>query len=703
MPTIKRALHNGLLCLVVTIQIVFYPVATFAQTNPDTDPQAAVDPADTSQQEQAESSTSTPEPDPETVPDDNSTNTAANNAVAPTTQPPAGPQEPTGPQTPTGPQSPTGESSSTYTLNETTGKWENDHYIWDPVTHQTTPKNQQTYSYNPSTGLWDTTEWRFDAPSGRYVANVVSVPNRPGSTASLLHPSGANLGPSASNNINGNSSNSTYFDGFYDVRISNYLESAARSGDAGVIQNTLGGSALSGDAMVIANILNLLQSSWDPSFGDLATFIANINGDVQGDLYLDPTQVSANNQTNADLHVTASGSSRIDNDIKLDATSGDATVAANTEAGSAKSGAASAFANIINLINSIIFSGKSFVGVININGNYDGDILIPNWLASLLASNAPNSNNNASSTTNTNLDVELSDTQTINNDVTTTASSGQATVSDNTKAGSASSGQANTNILLLNLTGRQVVASNALLVFVNVLGSWVGLIMDAPAGTTAAALGGGVSQNNSLNANADVDITTEGEINNNVSVNAASGDAAVRENTRAGDATSGNANAGANVLNIINSQFAVSDWFGVLFINVLGKWNGSFGINTAAGNAAVASASTAGSSASGSSNNSPPPVFSFLPGAGNNNNSQFAAVYEQAQEAVNQQQQTTATAGTTGNNPPTSSNNASSGAPVPTSSSRFNLWIPAAGIMAGVLWMGGERVVAMLIQRRKLV
>ena len=82
-------------------------------------------------------------------------------------------------QTGNGPKSPTGPDSSTYHFNSATGFWENDYYIWDPVTNQTKPKNPQTYSYNPQTGLWDTTSWVYDPAQSSYKPNVISSPIDP--------------------------------------------------------------------------------------------------------------------------------------------------------------------------------------------------------------------------------------------------------------------------------------------------------------------------------------------------------------------------------------------------------------------------------------------------------------------------------------------------------------------------------------------
>ena len=150
----------------------------------------------------------------------------------------------------------------------------------------------------------------------------------------------------------------------------------------------------------------------------------------------------------------------------------------------------------------------------------------------------------------------------------------------------AMAGRADTRLTLLNLTGHQVIAKNAVLVFVNVFGSWLGLIMDAPAGATSALLAGGVDQNSSAAqpGNTTSNSNTVNTINNNLELSAASGNANVTGNTQVGDATTGDAEIAVNVGNIINSEFSISDWFGVLFINVFGNWVGSLGMDTAAGN-----------------------------------------------------------------------------------------------------------------------
>jgi len=522
----------------------------------------------------------------------------------------------------TGPQSPTGADANTYIYNPSTGLWENAYYTWNPATNQTTPKTPRDYSYNPATGMWDTTQWKYDAPSGKYIPNVTSTATNPDAgTPSTI----SNTGPGSTNTVDSTSQNNGIFNNFYNASVSNKQTSQATSGDASVISNTSAGNATSGGATSITNVMNLLQSTWgvQPTV-DMLTFTTNINGDVVGDLYLDPSRItnagslstsSINTDNQNNLTVNSKGSGQIINDITLGATSGDTTVSKNTNAGNATTGNANAVANVVNVLNSAIAAGKSFLGVININGNLNGDILLPpNFLDQLITSGAPSSTVTLSQTKKNTLTANLNSNQTIDNTVDLTATSGEATVDHNTTGGNAASGDATTNLTIFNLTGRQVIGSNSLLVFVNVLGGWVGLIMDAPAGSNSAAYCGGTCQiTSNTENNATINDTSDQSIINKLKLNAQSGNASVTDNTTGGNATTGDATSSANILNISSSQFALSNWLGILFINVFGDWRGSFGLNTDAGT--VFRTALAGADSSGALPSTPASfqVFRFVP------------------------------------------------------------------------------------------
>jgi hypothetical protein len=145
------------------------------------------------------------------------------------------------------------------------------------------------------------------------------------------------------------------------------------------------------------------------------------------------------------------------------------------------------------------------------------------------------------------------------------------------------------------------------------MGRWVGVIMDAPAGATAAALGGGVTNATQTNNNANFDVANNGTITNNINVRAKSGNATVSENVNAGNAKSGNAATAVNIANLTNSSVNLTGWFGILFINVFGSWVGNFGVLKP-----VAQPAGTGSTSAFAMSTSPtgahvPKMFSFVP------------------------------------------------------------------------------------------
>jgi hypothetical protein len=476
---------------------------------------------------------------------------------------------PTTQTTATGPQQPTGADGKTFHYNSETGMWENDYYIWNPVTKQTTLKNQ-AYTYDPETARWSTDSWRYDAPTQKY--QKVETP-APAPTTSDVCGSCAGSGAYASSEFNSATA----------VAMANGLTSTAVSGDSTLAFNTLGGNAVSGDATIMSNTLNLLQSSMSPG----GVYVTNINNATPGDVMLDPAMLAmlqpasgTNGWDSSKINVQSDA--QINNDIALNAGTGNATVIANTSAGDATSGDANAVANVMNLANSNVNASGAFVGVINVH-NLEGDILLPpDLMEKVLASNAPTVTLDTSTMENGELIANMLNNQSISNNVSTSAASGNATLAANTGAGNATTGDASTNVTVLNLTGHEVIGSNALLVFINVLGKWTGVILDAPQGATAAALtdGSATATACALCGNTTLNSSTNTGINNDISVNAESGDATVAKNTSAGDATSGDASASVNLLNMVNSSLSLSNWFGILFINVFGTWNGSFGVDT---------------------------------------------------------------------------------------------------------------------------
>jgi len=428
-----------------------------------------------------------------------------------------------------------------------------------PAAEPETPK--LNYTYNQDTGHWDSEKWQYSPTSGIYEAPPAPVVIAP---------------PAAEDKSTGSTDETKSVD--TTVTAENNLTSNATSGNSSVAGNTTGGSATTGDAAAMATLLNVVNSSVTTGNNQkVATFTQDILGDVKGDIVLYPMLLKAMLEAqaggNASSGIDVKNNFEVNNNVDLSATSGNANVSSNTSAGDATTGSATAVANVVNILNSMIATQQSFIGTINIYGNLEGDILIaPDFIPQMIANNKQAESS----------DMQLStkDSTTIVNNISAVAESGAAAVFGNTSAGTATTGTADTGVVIFNLTGHEIIAKNSLLVFVNVLGKWVGVIVDAPAGATSALIGNGVTKNETYAPDLKVNSESNHGITNTISVDAKSGDATVSGNTMAGGATTGSAVALANIANISGSQFGVSDWFGVLFINVFQNWYGDFGNDT---------------------------------------------------------------------------------------------------------------------------
>jgi hypothetical protein len=444
---------------------------------------------------------------------------------------------------------PTGSDASAFTYQcagTYAGEWISAYYLYSPETATETPLYTITYSYNCTTDIWTQNDWQYDSGSRTYIENWVPTTTNPDEPT----------------NCTDTSTTSTSAD------IGNTSNSSSQSGNATVAGNGDAGDATSGDASTEVTDTNLVDSASSTTGSNVATFTTDV-GNVNGDLVLDPSTMPTSNDSTSSQPAALSSTTTdasISNTITATAASGNATVAGNGDAGDATSGDASTIVNLINLINSAVAAGQSFIGTININGDLNGNILIPqSFVDQLLASNGGTQNT-----------TDISNESIINN-INAAAASGNATVAGNYgEYGSATTGSANTNITILNLTGSSVIGKNVLLVFVNVLGSWTGLILNAPAGTTSAEFGGGITSNTSSSGTNTSTTASNLSITNNVNASATTGTALVADNQDAGNATSGDADTGVNILNIQNSDLSLANWFGILFINVFGTWSGNF-------------------------------------------------------------------------------------------------------------------------------
>lgn len=633
---------------------------------------------------------------------------------------------------------PSGSAANTYTYNPATCLWENAYYTWDPVTKASTALYDQTPHMNAAGTAWEYIEWYYSPPAGTYKQRVISTPiaastsstgtsgnsNLPNASSGSSSPGNgsgsqygggstvSNTGPNSNNTVNNNTDVNGNINYANNTNVFTSLNSNALSGDANVLQNTSVGNVSTGDASAVANYLNMIQSTWNPANGSLSTFNAGLYGNFNGDLLFNPDTImstgvgsnnTVNNTTNQNLTINASDNANIQNDITLNAVSGNANVSKNTNAGNVTTGDATAVANIINLINSNINSGSGFIGNLNIYGDLTGDILLPASILSQLRNTGYQSNNSINNSNTTDVDANVNRNSSITNNLDLNAQSGNADVSKNTNAGNVTTGSANTSALQKNLVGGNASGSKGLLVFVNVLGSWVGMMFDAP-GQNSNISDTGAYSNNSINNTNNTDVNANLDqnysITNNIDVNARSGDATVTKNTTVGDTTTGNASAGVNLLNVIDGDYDFSDWFGVLFINVFGTWNGSFGTNTSAGNSGGSGGSNPSSptvqnnSSTGVSNSTPGQAVSSVKSTVSNFSNGVRSIVESSSSDSADQATSSATTNTSGDTKGAVAKTSTLATGAGENNSKLSIWIPiGAAILAG-LALGSKQILA---------
>ena len=240
-------------------------------------------------------------------------------------------------------------------------------------------------------------------------------------------------------------------------------------------------------------------------------------------------------------------------------------------------GNAYAGANVVNIANTNIINSNYLLFAFNNFGGWDGDLIFPNsdFFSSFFTSSFLGGGANVSNTNSAN----------IENEVETSAETGENGAEGDgslIETGNALAGSNVTNVVNTNLFN-----SPTFFVVFRIFGNWNGSVFNAPeeiswaetpsglelfssdeAGEGEGVSGGGIAVETNNTAN----------IRNNVKVFALTGEN--KATSANGDASidTGNAYAGANVLNVINSNIVSSNWI-IALINIFGDWSGniSFG------------------------------------------------------------------------------------------------------------------------------
>lgn len=383
--------------------------------------------------------------------------------------------------------------------------------------------------------------------------------------------------------------------------VDNDLTVDAETGDN--TATTTDGTAIinTGDALAAANVINVVNSTITNSNGFLLLLNA-LFGDGAFDLRdfdfgweastptyqsLGGTQTSSAcsfggcDSADTNLTVTASSTATIKNDVVVRAQTGGNTASGGNAL--IQTGDAYAGANVVNLANTNIIDSNYLLVAINNLGDLNEDIVFPGleffkqFFTSGTAAPVANS-----------MDISSTSTANIANNITATADTGNNTASSTSESDSADqsvivTGDASADSNAVNIANTNLFGGNSLLILLRIHGDWSGDIFGLPEGILWEETPFGIQLYSDPNAGGENSgapqyqslvstNTNEATIENNIEVYALTGENKA-EGANTGIVT-GDAVAGANVVNMVNTNVIGQNWILAIF-NIFGDWNGN--------------------------------------------------------------------------------------------------------------------------------
>lgn len=401
----------------------------------------------------------------------------------------------------------------------------------------------------------------------------------------------------------------------------NNINAASDTGSNETNSNTGDGNIKTGNADLVANIINSANSIIGSS-DSFALPIINLFSNLVGDLVLDQpnsqssgsgglslsqivsnflTGNSSSNQSGIDQNnsqkANLNNQGLLDNNLVLKASTGSNQSNENTGNGNIITGNANIAANLINFLNTTIFTKDWLLGMVNIFGDWNGNLILPSLSLNNSETNsdgvkALNGNTGADSENLAKNDILNNSTTNITNDgnindgVEIDANTGRNEASKNTIDGNVETGDANIKNNQFTLANNTVVGDNWWMMIVNTLKGWSGAIIGSPDGTTQFVPMSSITENSQTgaastndasianNTSQDVEIKNDGDVKNKLVLNANTGENSASKNTGSGEIRTGDANIMSNLVNFVNNTFNVKKWmFGI--VNVFGTWDGN--------------------------------------------------------------------------------------------------------------------------------
>ena len=328
-----------------------------------------------------------------------------------------------------------------------------------------------------------------------------------------------------------------------------------------------------GDALAYFNLVNFINNQIHDStvqfyfitLGSQDTNDTDVNLAWQ-ELLTGAVPESTSLNTN-DLNVLKTGTeTQVDNQILVEANTGTNSTTNTGGIVVIRTGDAKALANVINLINNNLVSSKYFIGTINIEDGYQGDLILPRIedfsQYSTIFGGAQINKENVS----------------VDSQVIADANSGSNSLESNYSAELMSGDATSISNAYVEVNGNYF-NQNSFFLLVNNLGNWDGQVLGWSSPNSTDTLIGYVNileklLNFSTTESYLAGTETGGEVdlNNNILVSADSGNNSSSGN-RSSQISTGSSVALANLFNFLNINYFNNNRF-LGIVNILGNWGG---------------------------------------------------------------------------------------------------------------------------------
>jgi trimeric autotransporter adhesin len=637
-------LRNKVISKIVSVLLIFglvYFQGPFITLAEEATPSPSVNPSPSSSPETVVSSSSTPEPtptpssspseSPSSSPSPSSTSTAAL-VVSPTPTPTVMPWTDW-----------TGEGDwTTRSTNQNTGA-ESTNSATTTDSSDTTIQNTNTAAIQNDTATTSTTGSNSASQNTGDATITTGDASTTSSTQNIANLNWVGQGDwtnmwngEALNYVTGYGSTNTAtnnFDGVIQVltengvNIQNLAANTSTTGQNSALQNTGNATITTGDAAALATIFNLANTNIIGA-SDVNLLYQDIFGSFQGDIDLStatpyllsslasaPLTVSSSNQTtgadstnsatqtsNLSLDVQNLNDGILDNNLDLSAVSGQNTASENTGNATITTGDAEIIANIINMLNTNVYTPSFYLGVINVFGEWLGNLILPQMPSGSVAGTAATSSSNsltgadsvntASNTDTTQMDIQNQNDGTVGNDLTLAGITGDNSASQNTLSGFIDTGNTTIDADQANWVNTNIVSDSPWwMILINNMGTWTQVLiptssltgvnvvtdLDTLGQSATNTQTGADSTNTATNSNTTGISSSNqntGQIQNTINANAITGQNSADRNTGFATITTGDASILANTINFLNTNIYTPSFL-LTIVNVFGNWQGN--------------------------------------------------------------------------------------------------------------------------------